>query len=155
MKRSFGIGSRRLWLAALALCCAQAFAAGLEVRDGYVRELPPGQTTSAAFMELVNGSDKPIAIVGASSDAAATAELHSHTQRNGMLQMAPVRRLEIPARGRVQLAPGGYHLMLINLKRSLRAGDQVGITLFDEQGHFYKASVPVVKMVGAGPQHNH
>ncbi len=138
----------------LLLCSAQAFADGLQIREGFIRELPPGQTTSAAFMDLVNNGNKPIAIVGASSDSAATAELHAHQHSGGRMQMVQVKRLEIPARGHVLLAPGGHHLMLINLKRSLRAGEQVGITLFDEEGKFYTAKIPVVKVVGTDtPKH--
>ncbi|MDB6061696.1 MAG: hypothetical protein JWM78_1799 [Verrucomicrobiaceae bacterium] len=140
---------QRLLMVLLLLCSTQVFAAGLQIREGYIRELPPGQTTSAAYMDLVNGSDKSIAIIGASSDSAGTAEIHNHQHNNGMMQMVAVRRLEIPARGHILLAPGSYHLMLINLKHSLHAGEQVGITLFDEQGKFYPVKITVVKTVGA------
>lgn len=133
----------------LLLGVVPAFAGGLQLREGFVRELPPGQMVSAAYMDLVNDGNRPVAIVAASSDSAGSAELHSHSHSNGMMQMQQVRRLEVPAHGHVLLAPGGYHLMLINLKRSLRAGDQVGITLFDEEGKFYTVKIPVVKDVGA------
>ena|SRR5690606_2007555 len=142
----------RLLVCLLLLCSAQAFA-GVQLREGYIRELPAGQTTSAAFMEIVNDGDAPVAIIGASAEVAAVAELHTHEHRNGMMRMTQVKRLEIPAHGRIVLAPGGYHLMLINLKRTLRAGDQVDIKLFDEKGRFYAAKIPVVKMVGA--EHSH
>ena len=138
----------RVLICLLLLCSAKVFAGGLQIREGYIRELPPGQTTSAAFMDIVNSGDKPVAIVGANSDSAGSAELHTHQHSNGMMQMVPVKRLEIPARGHVLLAPGGYHLMLINLKHSLKSGELVGITLFDEEGKFYSAKIPVVKMVG-------
>jgi copper(I)-binding protein len=138
------------WLGlALALCATQVWAGGLQIREGFIRELPPGQSTSAAYMDLLNSGDRPIAIIGANSDSAASAQLHNHQHSNGMMQMVPVNRLEIPAHGHVLLAPGGYHLMLINLKHSLRVGDQVGITLFDEEGKFYPVKIPVVKVVGA------
>lgn len=139
---------RRLGMTMLALASAQVFAGGLQIREGYIRELPPGQMVSAAFMDIVNAGDKPVAIIGASSDSAASAELHAHQHSGGMVQMMPVKRLEIPAHGHVQLAPGGYHLMLINLKHALRAGEKVGVTLFDEEGKFYPVQIPVVKMVG-------
>ena len=73
--------------------------------------------------------------------------MHKHT--DGMMQMTKVSRLEIPAQRQVEFAPGGYHLMLINLKRTLHAGDKVSITLFDERGKSYSAQLPVVKMTGA------
>lgn len=136
----------------LLLWCAGAAAAGLDIREGYVREMPPGQSTSAAFMKLVNGGSRPIAIVAAASDAAAAAELHGSTRHDGMVQMQHVARLEVPAHGQVVLAPGGYHLMLINLKRTLHAGEKVGITLFDEEGRSYRALLPVINMLGGTPQ---
>lgn len=140
----------RLSLAALTLSSAMASAESLQIREGYVRELPPGQSTSAAYMDVVNGSNRPVAIVAAVSDAAQVAEVHQHRHVNGAMSMEQVRRLVIPARDHVLFTPGGYHLMLINLKRTLRAGDTVTVTLLDEEGKSYTARIPVVKMVGAG-----
>lgn len=134
-----------------------ASAGALDIREGYVRELPPGQTTSAAYMKLVNTGTAPLTIVGASSNSAARAEIHSTRQRDGMMQMESVARVPVPAHGEVALAPGGYHLMLIDLKQPLRAGDKVDITLRDERGGAYTATLPVVKMLGeagAAPHHH-
>jgi len=120
----------------------------LQMREAYVREMPPGQSTSAAFMKLVNTSNRPVAIVAVTSDGAGQTEIHRSHQVDGMMQMERVMRLEIPAHGQQIFAPGGYHLMLINLKRSFRAGDKINITLLDEEGRFYKASFPVVNILG-------
>ena len=138
-----------LSMAALMLCSAMAFAGSLQIREGYVREMPPGQSTSAAFMDIVNSSDRPVAIVAAICDAAQTTELHTHRHVDGAMRMELVRRLVIPVHGQVRLASGGYHLMLINLKRSLHAGESVNVTLLDEEGKAYTARLPVVKMLGA------
>lgn len=143
---------KRVLLLALLVWSAGLSAGTLRIVEGYVREMPPGQSTSAAFMRLINDGATPIAIVAASSDSAGSAELHGNRHDNGMMQMVPVKRIEVPARGQAMLAPGGNHLMLINLKRSLRAGEQVGITLFDEQGKTYTATLPVVNILkGAAP----
>jgi len=128
----------------LALCNFALAAETLQIREGYVREMPPGQSTSAAFMKLINTGNRPIAIVAATSDGAGQAEIHRHRQVNGMMQMEHVMRLEIPAHGQQVFAPGGYHLMLINLKHSFHAGEKIDITLLDEEGKFYKSSFPVV-----------
>ena len=136
-------------MAATAMATA-AVAASLVVEEGYVREMPPGQTVSAAFMTLHNTTAKPIAIVGAASDAADQAEIHNHRHTADGMRMEKIIRLEIPAQGRQALQPGGYHLMLIGLKRPLKAGDTVGITLFDEMGKSYGAKLPVTKIDGAG-----
>ncbi|HSB97983.1 MAG TPA: copper chaperone PCu(A)C [Spongiibacteraceae bacterium] len=138
-------------IAALVLSLSNAAwsVEALQMREAYVREMPPGQSTSAAFMKLVNASNRPVAIVAVTSDGAGQTEIHRSHQVDGMMQMERVMRLEIPAHGQQIFAPGGYHLMLINLKRSYRAGDKINITLLDEEGRFYKASFPVVNMLGA------
>ena len=139
-------------LMSLLIACGNGGAfAGIQIREGYVREMPPGQSTTAVFMDIVNSDNRPIAIVAATSDAAQTAEVHVHRHEGGSMRMEQVRRLLIPANGHVQLAPGGYHLMLINLKRTLYAGEKVNVTLLDEQGKAYSAELPVVKLVGAAP----
>jgi copper(I)-binding protein len=127
----------------------------LAVRDGYVREMPPGQTVSAAFMILQNDTAKTIAIVAASSDAADKTELHNHRHTAGGMRMEKVVRLEIPAKSAQTLQPGGYHLMLIGLKRPLRAGETVRLTLIDEMGRTYGAAVPVQRIDGAGEHAHH
>ncbi len=141
---------KRWWCLFWAMWALGANAAGtLQITDAYVREMPPGQSTSAAYMALRNNSDRPIAIVAATCDSASIAELHASSSLNGMMQMTPVRRLVVPAHGQVILAPSGIHLMLINLKRSFHAGDRIGITLIDEEGKFYAAKLPVIKLLGA------
>lgn len=151
MQKTIGQTLKKLSILGLLLSSAWAQAAGsVQIREGYVRELPPGQSTSAAYMDVINGTDRPIAIVAATSDAAQTAEIHSHRHVDGAMQMEQVRRLVVPKQSHILFAPGAYHLMLINLKRSLRAGDNVTITLIDEEGKLYTARVPVVKMLGAG-----
>ena len=145
----------------LALLSLQVAAAGLEIKDGYVREMPPGQTVSAAFMTLHNSTEAPIVLVAASSDAADQAEIHGHRHSAEGMRMEKMERLEVPAGGDQALQPGGYHLMLIGLKRPLNEGDKVGITLRDETGKAYSATLPVARMMGAGapmpggPMHTH
>lgn len=138
-----------LSIAILLLWSAVTRADALQIREGYVREMPPGQSTSAAFMKIANATSRPVAIVAAICDAAQATELHAHRQVDGAVRMDLVRRLVIPAKGQVELMPGGYHLMLINLKRSLHAGESINVTLFDEEGKMYTARLPVVKMLGA------
>ncbi len=138
-----------LWVSA-----AVAAPTTLVIRDAYVREMPPGQTVSAAFMTLQNDTAKPIAIVAASSDAADRAELHNHRHTADGMRMEKVVRLEIPAKGQQLLQPGGYHLMLLGLKRPLQAGQNVRITLIDEQGRTYGATVPVTR-IDTGAEHAH
>lgn len=136
----------------LALCAASApaqAAGGLVIEGGYVREMPPGQTVSAAFMRLRNDSDQPIAIVAGATDAAERAEIHTHKHGSDGMRMEKVLRLEIPAHGQQVFQPGGYHVMLIGLRHPLKAGETVGITLLDERGKSYRATLPVTRIEGA------
>ena len=123
MKRALLIGGL-LWLAA-----GLAQAAGVTVENAWVRVMPPGARASAAFMTLKNSDDKPHALVRARSDVARLVELHTHIHDNGVMRMRPVARIEIPAGGSVALAPGGYHIMLIDLQRPIRDGDHVALEL--------------------------
>jgi copper(I)-binding protein len=91
--------------------------------------------TSAVYLTLVNKGDAPDALVAASSDAANGVELHKTEMKGNVMRMVPVPRIEVPARGRTELKPRGLHLMLIDLKRDLKPGDVIKMTLrFEKSG---------------------
>jgi copper(I)-binding protein len=146
----------QVWLrgALLALWAVGASAGTLDIREGYVRELPPGQTNSAAFMKLVNHGAQPVTIVAAGSSVAARAEIHVTRRHDGLMQMAPVPRVAVPAHGAVALAPGGYHLMLQELKGPFKQGDKVPLTLQFEKAGKVALSLDV-EGVGAQAPHDH
>lgn len=152
---------RRIVGGLLPLLLAGAVHAGpLQAHDGYVREMPPGQSATAAFMTLANDGAQPVALVAASSTVADRVEIHTHRHGNGTVRMERVARVEVPAKGRLQLQPGGYHVMLIDLHQPLRAGDRVAITLLDEEGGAHPVELPVVDMrpgapAAAGHRHHH
>ncbi len=118
------------------------FAAGLgvaracevRVESAWIREAPPGAAALAGFATLVNGGAHAHRIVAAESDAAGVIMFHETLMRDGMALMRELGEVPVPARGRVELAPGGRHLMLMALQSTLRAGDHVTITLVDETG---------------------
>jgi len=111
------------------LCTLPALAQALEVDGAYLRELPPGQTTSAMYMTLRNTDDGTVRIVGARVDAVDTAELHEHRHEDGMMRMQRVEALDIAPGASVALAPGGYHLMLFGVQRHFAAGEEVSFCL--------------------------
>lgn len=114
--------------AMLAVCCmgmGELLAAGLEVRDPWVRPGPPGVQVMAAYMTLENTGDKAKTLVGVASPASARVELHQTVQRNGMATMEPVPMIEIPSKGKLVLEPGGYHLMLLGLSRPVMPGEKI------------------------------
>jgi len=124
------------------------FAQDMSVESPYVRAIPPGQTISAAFMLLKNSSDVEIALIKADSDIADAVELHEHIKENGMMKMRQVTQIAIAANGETALKPGGYHIMLIGLKKEIKLGDEIDITLsFDnDTQQTIKAKVKKIAM---------
>jgi copper(I)-binding protein len=106
----------------------------ISVSDAWVQAMPPSQTTSAAYMTIANNSPKEVVLVSATSDIAGTTEIHQMSDMNGMMNMAMVANVHIPAQGKVTLKPGGYHIMLIDLKNPVNKGDIVPITLHFQDG---------------------
>jgi periplasmic copper chaperone A len=99
------------------------------VRDAWVQEGPPSQTITAAYMTIENHSGGDISLRSASTEVAQTVELHKMELVDGMMKMHRVKTIDIPAGGTAELKPGGYHLMVIGLKKELKQGDKVTITL--------------------------
>ncbi len=95
-----------------------------------------GMTTSAVFMTIINEGKEPDRLVGVKSDAAENVEIHQSIMEGDVMRMQPVEGgIEIPAKGQVELKPGGYHIMLINLKRELKPGDRITVVLeFEKSG---------------------
>lgn len=101
--------------------------AGVQVNGAWVRATVKGQQGTGGFMRLV--SAQPLALVGFSSPAAATSELHEMRMDGSVMRMRPVDMLELPAGQPVDLKPGGHHLMLMGLKQPLKAGSTVPLVL--------------------------
>lgn len=128
-------------LAALLLCSAAFAATAAEIKNAWVRATVPGQEVGAAYMELSSPTDTRL--VKVESPAAGSVEIHSMTMKNGAMQMRMLETLALPAGKLVKLAPGGFHLMLFDLKQPLQAGENVSFTLFfrDAQGKTEQARV--------------
>ncbi len=117
----------------LAACAPAAGGDGIAISDPWVRA--PG-ANGGAFMVIQNSGAEADRLLSASSDVAQTVEIHEMKMENDVMTMREMEGgLEIPARGSVKLAPGGYHIMLINLKQELKPGDTVTLTLnFEKAG---------------------
>lgn len=114
---------------ALTLVAAASEAAGVSVRDAWVRETPPGMPMMAGYMELRNNTSQPQVLVAASSSGFETVMIHRTIVKDGMAGMVHTSQIELKPSARLIFTPGGYHLMLMNPKRTLRAGDRVDIDL--------------------------
>ncbi len=95
--------------------------AKLRVSDAWVRTPNPAVDVAAAFITIENNSDAPIALVAVSSKQAGVVEMHETKIADGMMSMQKVASLIIPAHGTTKLAPGGSHLMMIELARPMFA----------------------------------
>lgn len=135
-------------LMATLVATAALYAQSVDVTGIYVREVPPNMPNSAAFMQLKNLTDKPVALVSADSKAAKTVELHEHALVDGMMQMRQIPKIDIPANGTTALKPGGLHVMLIGLTQKLKEGESVTITLNFSDGESVTLDAPVKKVAG-------
>jgi len=107
--------------------------AGISVSGAWVRVVPGG--TGSAYMTITNSSGKEDALMGVSTDAASSAMIHRTEVKGGVASMSMVDRLPIPANGKVELSPGGYHIMLEGLRQQLSPGDEVVLRLrFERAG---------------------
>jgi periplasmic copper chaperone A len=114
-------------LLAALLMSASVYAGDVQVENAWTRASAPGQ--DAAGVDLTITSKQAAALVGVSSAACKTVELHSMTSESGMMKMREVEAIQLPAGKRVNLHEGGYHLMLIGLKAPLKAGVSIPLTL--------------------------
>lgn len=138
-QRGFLILLLALFGLALAACgssptpTADAQNGSVAVRDPYARPALQGDN-GAAFFVIDNASDAPATVVSASSDVAATVEVHLSSMDGGVMKMEKQDRVEIPANSQLEFKPGSYHVMFINLNRDLKAGDTFKLTLGFESG---------------------
>ena len=113
-------------VAAFALGIGTAGAA-VTATDAWVRGTVPAQRTTGAFVVLESSEEAKL--VAVSTPAAKSAEIHASEMKDGIMHMHALDALARPAGRRVELKPGGYHIMLVGLTRPLAAGDKVPLTL--------------------------
>jgi copper(I)-binding protein len=101
--------------------------AEVTVANPWIRGIVKGQTETGAFMTLK--STEATKLVGAASPVAATVQIHEMTMHGDMMTMRPVKAVDVPANTVVELNPGGYHIMLIGVKKALLKGEMVPIKL--------------------------
>jgi copper(I)-binding protein len=108
------------------VCLAFNAAAAVTATEAWVRGTVPAQTATGAFVTLESSDEARV--VAVQSPAAKSAEIHASENRGGVMHMHAVDSLLLPAGKRVEMKPGGYHVMLVGLTRALVAGDKVALT---------------------------
>lgn len=121
-----------IWVMIAMLGLALPAQAQVQAQGAWVRATVKGQSTSGAFMELKSAA--PAALVGAETTVAGKVEIHEMRMQGEVMRMRRVPRVQLPAGKTVELKSGGYHLMLIDLKKPLKKGDSVSLRLKIEQG---------------------
>ena len=128
-------------------------ASELIVSEAWIREAPPVSKVQAAYMLLSNPTDKPVALIAATSPLYSKIEFHRTVMDNGVMRMLQEDSLSIPAKGKIHLQPEGTHMMLFNPQQPLKAGDKVLFTLtFSDQR---KLDVMLVVKKATGTTHHH
>jgi copper(I)-binding protein len=112
---------------------AAPVAAEIHIEDAWIRWLP-ANLPAGGYLTLTNTGSTSRLLTGASSPDFGQIGFHLTREHNGMSDMTPVASIELKPRVPIRFAPGGYHLMLMQPKRSLRPGDRVLITLRFAQG---------------------
>ena len=125
---------------ALAIIATATFAE-VTVVDPWVRGVVPGQTATGMFMTIK--STDATTLIGASSPAATSVEIHQMIMNDDRMMMRPMPSLPVPAHGSVDLKPGSYHVMLNGLTKLLVKGEKVLVTLTFESKDGEKTSTEV------------
>ncbi len=129
--------------------CGGAKGPDIQISGVWARQSPKAATNGAAYMLIENKGNEDDALVGADADVSKIVEIHEMViDENNVMHMKPVegQRLVIPAKGKVELKPGSYHIMFIGLKNQLKEGDVIDLTLTFEKSGEIKVQAPVKKM---------
>ena len=145
-----------LALAPIALAVVlPARASDLAISDAWVRALPPTQPTTAAYLTVHNRGPQAVTITGASAEGAGQVEIHTTREVDGLMRMTPLSTLEVPAGGSVELAPGGTHLMLLELERMPGPGETRELCLLAGEAPAICVDAEVRKDSGGDTAHDH
>jgi copper(I)-binding protein len=127
-------------------------AGDLVITQAWSRATPGGAKIGSGYLTIENKGSAPDRLMGGSSDVAGKVEVHEMAMSNGVMKMRPLDKgLTIEPGKTVKLAPGGYHLMVMDLKNPLKQGDKLPITLDFEKAGKVKVSLDVEGVGAQGP----
>jgi periplasmic copper chaperone A len=146
--------SRGIMLVLAALASVPALAQ-VEAKSAWVRGTVGAQKTTGAYLEITSAQGG--SLIGAESASAGAVEVHEMRMDGNVMRMRAIPRLDLPAGKTVALKPGGYHIMLIDLKRPLKKGDTVPLKLKVENKDKSVSVIEVKAEVreAAAPAHQH
>jgi periplasmic copper chaperone A len=144
--------THRFLAAAATALAAFSCAAQVRVDGAWARPTVPGQQAGGGYLALTS----PVAdrLVGGSTTAAQRLELHTMSMQGDVMQMRQIEAIELPAGRKVELKPGGLHVMFIGLAKPLTLGSKVPVTLRFEKAGEVKVEFEVAQRPVAG-EHRH
>ena len=135
-----------------SLALAQTLKANVDVSNAWVRSTVPGQMGTGAFMKITAKTGTQL--VGVSSPMAGVGEVHEMKMDGDIMKMRAMLALDLPAGKVVELKPGGYHLMLLDLKQPLLKDSKVPVTLTFKDANGVQSKLelmlPAVSVAPAG-----
>ena len=150
---------KRITLAAL-MFAAFPVMAQVTVKDPWVRATVSAQKATGAFMQITSAQDARL--VEAKSPVAGVVEVHEMVMEKDVMKMRAIKGLDLPAGKTVELKPGGYHVMLMDLKEQMKEGATVPVTLVIEGKDKKRSTVevkapvkPLTTPAKAEPEHKH
>ncbi len=129
----------------------QAASSTVTVTEAFAFATKPGQKVGAVYMTVKSTANNKL--IKAESDVSNVTEIHTMSMENGIMKMKAIPELAFPAGQVVQLKPGGYHIMLIDLKQPLAVGNVVNLKLYIDGAE--KKVIQLSAPVREGHRHNH
>jgi len=146
---------KQIFAFAMSIAFAASAAAQVTVREPWIRATVPAAQATGAFMELVSKQDARL--VEVRSPAAGIIEIHQMSMQGDRMMMSAVEGIDLPAGKPVALASGGYHIMMMDLKRQMKAGETVPLTLViqskGKKQETVEVQVPVKPLSYTAPKH--
>ena len=149
--KSQGRLANSIWSLVAVVCFAILSAAAhaqtpeLIVKEAWARVPLAPQNNTAVYMMIDNPTATAKAIVAVSTPDADSSDLHEMRTEGKMMKMMPLKSLPVPAKGSVELKPGGFHIMCNDLKKTLKPGDTISLVLKLDDGK----TIPVTATVRA------
>lgn len=124
----------------------------LRIERPWSRVTPPGTPVGVGYMTIVNTADEPDRLVAAESPAAGRVQIHRSVNKDGQSSMVHQKDgVVVPPGGRIEFTPGGYHLMLMQLKQPLKEGERVPVTLRFERAGRIEVALGVRALTAGAP----
>jgi copper(I)-binding protein len=119
--------------------------AAIVARDGWLRQPPASLMEAAIYVVIENHTDQRRSIVSGTADIAEKVELHQMTMNHMLMQMTPVPRVDLPAKGKATFEPNALHIMLFGLKKRPMVGETVTVNLTLDDGTVVPVTATVRK----------